>query len=156
MRPMVVETPVNLEKLRQQVKDRLPRRVLDLRTVAEEAWDEARFRIWRLTAPRGVRLDRPVFMIGSPRSGTTVSVKILGRHPELANWSEAGKFWDPDGYDDPDADHAWGAERATPDEIDRLHQRFEYARQIRGGRPRFMNKHPRMSVRLDYLRAAFP
>ncbi|HEU4429450.1 MAG TPA: sulfotransferase [Myxococcota bacterium] len=117
--------------------------------------DDIRYLRWRWTAPRGLRLDRPIFIVGAARSGTSMSVRILGRHPDLANWSEAGRFYDPRHYDDLEADHQWGAERATAAEVERLHSRFEFERQSRG-KPRFINKHPRSSVRLDYLRAIFP
>ncbi|NDJ34337.1 MAG: sulfotransferase [Chloroflexi bacterium] len=44
------------------------------------------------------RLDRPVFVIGMTRSGTTVFSKTLAQTPELLNWSEANRMWDPVGY----------------------------------------------------------
>lgn len=94
-------------------------------------------------------------MIGCPRSGTTISVKLFAVHPWVANWSEAGRIWDPAGYDDPGADHCWGTDRVTEEASRRLHSRFEWYRR-RQRKQRFINKHPRNSVRIDYIRAIFP
>ncbi len=51
------------------------------------------------------RLRRPVFMIGCPRSGTGVAMRMFASHPRVANLSEAGSLWDPRHYNDGDADH---------------------------------------------------
>ena len=97
----------------------------------------------------------PIFLVGSPRSGTTLAVNLFAEHPDVANWSEAGRLWDPVGYHDPDAEHHWPAERATPAEIRRLRRWCEWYRQTHG-KARFVNKHPRNSVRIGYLRRVFP
>lgn len=114
-----------------------------------------RYALWRLRRPTPPRLVAPIFLVGCPRSGTSITVRLLGTHPDVANWSEAGRLWDPVGYSDPEADHAWGAERATSREARRLHGWCEWYRQSHD-KGRFMNKHPRNSVRIDYLDAIFP
>lgn len=114
----------------------------------------ARSLAWRLAHPHA-RLERPIFIVGSPRSGTTLAVDLFASHPEISNWSEAGRIWDPGHYDDPDAEHAWPASFATPARVARLHRWFEWHRR-REGRPRFVNKHPRNSLRMGFLHAAFP
>lgn len=121
---------------------------------ARLAVEEIGFALWRPLFG-GQRLVRPIFMIGCPRSGTSISATLFGRHPDLANFSEAGEVWDPQHYGDPEADHDWTATDATPYEAARLHDRFEFARRVRQ-RSRFLNKHPRNSVRIDYLQAIFP
>lgn len=105
--------------------------------------------IWR------PRLERPLFVVGCPRSGTTLLAGLLGLHPDLANLSEGEWIWDPEGFDDPEADHVWSADDATAQRIDVLHRRFEFFRRLEG-RPRLLNKRPRSSVRLPFIHRAFP
>jgi hypothetical protein len=109
---------------------------------------------WRALHP-GARLVAPIFLVGSPRSGTSLTVDLFATHPDVANWSEAGRLWDPIDYRNPEADHHWTAERATPGQIARLHRWCEWYR-VSHGKARFVNKHPRNSVRIEYLRRAFP
>ena len=111
--------------------------------------------VWQYTMAKGRELKAPIFVIGSPRSGTTISVRLFGTHPDIANWSEAGRVWDPFSYDDPDADHCWGADRYTSKDARRIHARFECFRQMHK-KERFVNKHPRNSVRIDYILKIFP
>jgi hypothetical protein len=110
---------------------------------------------WRLTHPRPPVLREPIFMVGCPRSGTGVSVHLFGTHPWVAHWTEATRTWDPRGFDDPEADHHRTAEDVTERERRRLHAWFEWFRQTHG-KPRFANKNPRSSVRIDFIRAVFP
>jgi hypothetical protein len=109
---------------------------------------------WRFLHPKA-RLVAPIFLVGSPRSGTSLAVDLLATHPEVANWSEAGRLWDPVDYRNPEVDHYWPAERATPAQIARLHRWCEWYR-CKEGKARFVNKHPRNSVRIGYLRRVFP
>jgi hypothetical protein len=109
---------------------------------------------WRALHPNA-RLAAPIFLVGAPRSGTTLAVNLIATHPDVANWSEAGRLWDPIDYRNDEADHYFGAERATPAQIARLHRWCEWYR-CAHGKLRFVNKHPRNSVRIDYLRRVFP
>ncbi len=124
------------------------------------ALEEVAFAAWRPLFG-GQRLERPIFMIGCPRSGTSVAVSLLAQHPDLVDFSEAGEVWDPSRYADPAADHVWTAADVTPEEAARLHDRFEFARRWRSighrmGKTRLLNKHPRNSVRIEFLSAMFP
>jgi hypothetical protein len=112
------------------------------------------FTLWR-PIWGGQCLERPIFLIGCPRSGTSISAVLFGRHPGVANFSEAGEIWDPRAYADPEANHHWTAADVTLEDAARLHDRFEFARRVRR-RKRFLNKHPRNSVRIEYLQAVFP
>ncbi len=113
------------------------------------------YRLWLLTGGHKARLERPIFMIGCPRSGTTVAADIFARHPDVAHLSEAQEIWDPRRHLDPEADHHWTAAAVTPADARRLHTRFEFHRRLRR-KARFLNKNPRSSVRIDYIRAVFP
>jgi hypothetical protein len=112
------------------------------------------FNIWRQFNRHPVS-EKPVFIIGCPRSGTSVTADLFTAHPHVANWSEAGEIWDPDTYYDPQANHHWDASMVTKEDAARLHAWFEYYRQPRG-KQRFMNKHPRNSVRIGYIDRVFP
>lgn len=116
---------------------------------------EAGFHLWRYTRGRGQRLERPIFIIGCPRSGTTVSEHLFALHPDIADLSEAPEIWDPRHYWNFEADHDWMAGDVRPEDAARLHARFEYHRRWEG-KARFINKYPRSSVRIDYIRAVFP
>lgn len=121
---------------------------------AKAAMEGAGFALWT-PLWGGQRLERPIFMIGCPRSGTSISAILFSRHPDVAPLSEAGEIWDPRHYADPEADHHWTAADVTPEDAARLHDRFEFARRLRR-KERFFNKHPRNSVRIEYLQAVFP
>jgi Sulfotransferase family len=123
------------------------------RTVRNQV-EDLRIHLWQQRTGQP-RLERPVFLIGCPRSGTSICMTLFATHPWVANWSEATRVWDPGQYDDPLADHCWGRERATKQDAERLHARFEHFRQ-KSGKPRFVNKHPRNSVRIEYMDAIFP
>ena len=126
-----------------------------LRPTAKQQFNNLHYHLWKVGARQEPILKEPIFMIGCPRSGTTISVNLFARHPWVANWSEAGRVWDPAGYHDPSADHCWDVDRVTGEAARRLHSRFEWYRQLHKKR-RFINKHPRNSVRIDYIRAIFP
>lgn len=125
-----------------------------LRDLVRQPSRTARYLLWRAAHPRPW-LARPIFLVGCPRSGTSLAVEMFATHPDVANWSEAGRLWDPYDYRNPEADHCWGAERVTPGAARRLHGWCEWHRQAEH-KQRFVNKHPRNSVRIDYLRAIFP
>lgn len=127
------------------------RRPVDLGQMAQRA----RFLWWRVPLRERPVLRQPIFMIGCPRSGTSIAVSLFGTHPYVTNWSEAIRVWDPRRYDDHEADHHWSAEDVTDRDRRRLHAWFEWYRQT-SKKPRFINKHPRSSVRIDYIREVFP
>jgi hypothetical protein len=112
------------------------------------------FNVWRQFNRHPVS-KKPVFIVGCPRSGTSITADLFATHPHVANWSEAGEIWDPDTYYDPQANHHWDASMVTKEDAARLHAWFEYYRQRRG-KQRFMNKHPRNSVRIGYINRVFP
>ncbi len=116
---------------------------------------ELAFRLWELAGNRHPRLAQPLFFLGCPRSGTTLAVELFARHPDVVNLSEAQEIWDPLHHLDPEADHHWPAEKVTPEDARRLHARFEFHRRLHRAR-RLVNKNPRNSVRVAYLRAVFP
>jgi hypothetical protein len=125
------------------------------RDLARAPRQTTRYLLWRVGRRDRPVVDRPVFIVGCPRSGTSLAVELFARHPDVANWSEAGRLWDPEHYSDAEADHCWGEERVTERVARRLHGWCEWYRASRG-RSRFVNKHPRNSVRIDFLDRIFP
>ncbi|MFG0331071.1 MAG: sulfotransferase family protein [Phycisphaerales bacterium] len=100
------------------------------------------------------RLDRPVFILGVPRSGTSVFCNRFGAHRDLAHWSEAPTVWDPR-HRDPKADHRWTEKESTPSTIRRINNNFAFYTRLKG-KSRFVNKHPRNSLRVPFLVEGWP
>ena len=109
-----------------------------------------RWQVW----PACVTLDRPVFIIGNPRSGTSLFVRCFGQHPSLAEWSEAGEIWDEEYYD-AEQDHELGATDLTTHDRERIRNTFLTYTALSTS-ARFVNKHPRNSLRIDFIREIFP
>ena len=97
----------------------------------------------------------PIFVIGCPRSGTTLLFDLLRRHPDLASLGAEGhRFWDAHQHP---ARKGWGSDRSTPSSIARDEPAFvsaAIARVARGSR--FVDKTPRNALRVPYLDALFP
>jgi len=125
-----------------------------------------------------VKVDRPIFIIGPHRSGTTLLYKILGSHPDVGyynranrstpNWPRLAMFRTRlNGRDDPmEAQNIWDRywtkpddfmdERdATPELITWFHRNIAGVLKARGA-TRFLAKYPRLSLRVPWLNAIFP
>lgn len=123
------------------------------------------WRPWWVLSGAGARLHRPVFILGAHRSGTTVLAGLVGRHPDVAHWSEANRVWDPvygargtiDPYFLGKAIHAHRRSAADLTEADRsrIHGKFAYYTWLLR-KSRFVNKSPFNVVRVEWLRALFP
>lgn len=105
----------------------------------------------------GGKLDRPVFVLGAPRSGTTLLYRILRRSPHLAHWqpSEAHEVWELDHHP---ALRGWDSNVLTASDADgstakRIHRSF-YT--VAGPRKRFIDKTPRNTLRIPFVDAIFP
>lgn len=110
------------------------------------------------------RLNRPVFVVGTMRSGSTLVANCLGEHPliryvgfELAGeWSRFGAA-PIAGTSTGDAHcPALREQDATPAVSAALHERFAERLSDEGERPYFLNKNPHLSNKLSYLRTLFP
>jgi hypothetical protein len=143
------------KRIRYFIKDRTPLSVLNVTGPLRMERDPLGYLLWRTRLGGPPILKRPIFIVGCPRGGTTVFVDLFSRHPHVANWSEAALVFDPRRYYDPRADHERDERIATIKESNRLHAHFEYFR-VRHGKQRFVNKHPRNSVRIRYLKRIFP
>lgn len=100
------------------------------------------------------RLDRPIFILGLPRSGTSIFCTLFGENRHVAHWSEAPVVWDPR-WRDREQDHRWTAAHATPENLRRINNNFAYYTKLKG-QTRFVNKHPRNALRVPFLMAGWP
>ncbi len=113
---------------------------------------------------RFARLDRPVFLTGCGRSGTTILGAVLSRHPAITYLNEPRHLWvrcypETDIWS-PLAERRGGAlvldaSICTGRRSRRL--RALFADEVRAtGRPRLLEKLPINSFRLPFLDAIFP
>ena len=104
----------------------------------------------------GGSLDRPIFVIGAPRSGTSLLYSILRASPQLAHWpGEAHEVWEADFHP---ALREWssnvlGPEDATGDAAERIKRSFLL---VAGTRRRLIDKTPRNALRVGFVDALFP
>jgi hypothetical protein len=124
------------------------------------------------------RIEQPIFIVGMPRSGTTILYEKLARHPDLACLTTSSrkfprsvalsKLWGMARRNarPTEAPHVW--RRATRVEDDSLSAddatpalRAYYTdvvvAQLRiAGKPRFLSKYPRNGLRMGFFSAIFP
>lgn len=94
-----------------------------------------------------------VFIVGSPRSGTTVLGDILDRHERISQWYEPYFVWD---HHFRDADHDQRTEQdATPPVIRQISRDFHRYRKYMGSRI-IVDKSPRNSLKIPFVRKIFP
>jgi hypothetical protein len=94
-----------------------------------------------------------VFIVGSPRSGTTVLGEILDRHERICQWYEPYFVWDKKfRY----ASHDQRSEKdATPDVKKQIFADFSRYRKDSENRI-IVDKSPRNSLKIPFVRAIFP
>lgn len=104
----------------------------------------------------GGRLDRPVFIIGAPRSGTSLLYALLRSSSRLAHWpGEAHEVWEADyhpslrGW----SSNVLGAGDLTPSVAARIRRQFFLTA---GSRARLIDKTPRNALRVGFVDALFP
>lgn len=98
-------------------------------------------------------LRKPIFVIGTHRSGTTFLGRALARHPEVAYWEEPRHVWSRGFNFRPD--DALAATDATPRVKARIHRAFARYSES-SGRPRLAEKTPSNCLRLEFIDAVFP
>ena len=105
----------------------------------------------------GAKVERPVFVVGAPRSGTMLLYSVLRSSPKLAHWrpTEAHEVWELDHHP---SQHGWvsnvlTAADAVPDVADRIRRSFLL---VTGRRKRLIDKTPRNVLRIPFMNAVFP
>jgi Sulfotransferase family len=98
---------------------------------------------------------RPVFVIGCPRSGTTLVVRALALSSELASLGTEGHaLWEA--FNHPRR-HGWSSNALRAEDVTGAERNYVYrvVRALSGGR-RFLDKTPKNCLRLPYLVELFP
>ena len=104
----------------------------------------------------GGELDRPVFIIGAPRSGTSLLYAILRTSSRLANWpGEAHEVWEADYHP---ALRGWTSNALSADDVEpaaaaRIRRQFFL---VAGRSKRLIDKTPRNAQRVAFIDALFP
>ncbi len=122
-------------------------------------------------ARRGLRIAspaimRPIFLVGTVRSGTTFLARCIGDHPAvmltgfelLREWSDyAGVEIAAPGLDHANCTAADGR-TLTDDQVATIRQRFDALHVRKGGwkHTRFMNKNPHLWNKLDLVDRLYP
>jgi Sulfotransferase family len=105
--------------------------------------------------PAGEAPARPVFVIGCPRSGTTLVVRALALSPELASLGTEGHaLWEA--FNHPRR-HGWSSNVLGAEDVTGSERNYVYrvVRALSGGR-RFLDKTPKNCLRVPYLAELFP
>jgi hypothetical protein len=100
-----------------------------------------------------IEKEHPVFIVGSPRSGTTILGRVLDLHPDLKQWFEPYFVWDK--YFRLSTDDARTSEDATAKVIKEIRSSFRRY-QRKAGCQFVLDKSPRNSLRIDFIRQVFP
>jgi len=113
--------------------------------------------------PGEPQLDRPVFVTGLGRSGTTILGKIFSAHPQVGFLNEPKAIWSliaPDS--DVCADYIESGGRFRLDATDATDEKAALGRRLFArylsctGASRLVDKYPELVFRLDFVRALFP
>jgi hypothetical protein len=102
------------------------------------------------------RVTKPVFVIGAPRSGTSLLYYVLRASDRLAHWpGEAHEVWEADHHP---ALRGWesnslAASDVTADAAARIRRSFFL---VTGSRKRLIDKTPRNALRIPFVDALFP
>ncbi|HEX2056882.1 MAG TPA: sulfotransferase [Actinomycetota bacterium] len=104
----------------------------------------------------GRSLDRPVFIVGAPRSGTSLLYSVLRAAPVFAHWpGEAHEVWEADYHP---ALRGWSSNALTAADVEpkaaqRIRRSFFL---VAGSRRRLIDKTPRNALRVSFVDAIFP
>jgi len=104
-------------------------------------------------------LVKPILIVGVPHSGTSVLSSTFKNHPDIAMWTEAPEVWEPSWAEGVDSEYnrlvPMNEDDVTEMDIQRVTDAFfRYLKSQ--NKSRLMNKNPRNTVRINYMRKIFP
>ncbi|MGD9332690.1 MAG: sulfotransferase [Desulfobacterales bacterium] len=94
-----------------------------------------------------------VFIVGSPRSGTTILGEMLDRHRQISQWYEPYFVWDRCFRRHPHDERS--RREATPRVINQIRHDFYRYREKSGSRV-IVDKSPRNSLKIPFIKTIFP
>lgn len=98
-------------------------------------------------------LNKPIFLIGAARSGTTLLGEILSQHKELAYWVEPKYIWkyrSPNVYDD------FRSEKDVTNDVQNFISNKFTSFLIKNNKSRFLEKTPSNCFRISFIESIFP
>ncbi len=96
----------------------------------------------------------PIFLVGCPRSGTTLLFDLLRRHPCLVSMPDEGHaYWTA--YNHPRR-HGWRSDALGAEDTSPAEKRYLDSAFARLGPGRVLDKTPKNVLRIPYLRALYP
>lgn len=95
----------------------------------------------------------PIILIGNYRSGTSITQKLIGLHPEIATWYEPRSVWL---YSDPARRHDEFSEADATARVKAYIRKRFLKHQMNHGNRRVMEKTPGNVLRVPYVRTIFP
>lgn len=112
------------------------------------------------------RIERPIFIVSTPRSGSTLLFETLGQAPGLHSPGGESHWLIEDIESLSPAAHGWTSNRlaaadARPDSVERLARAFYEDLRDRDGRPpsgrvRMLEKTPKNALRVPFFNSAWP
>ena len=136
--------PTTTRSLPRRVVGRLGRTARGLRGYLRLLWLDRRARAH-------FRQHPPVFIVGAPRSGTTLLLQVLAAQPRFTRSFEPFRIWEQVFGRLPD-DASVGELTAAR----RMKLRTQFFAHVEPGRPVLVAKDPRDSLRVGVLRRVFP
>jgi hypothetical protein len=113
--------------------------------------------------PQTQQVEKPIFIIGTGRSGTTILGKVLSLHRDVGFLNEPKLLWhiaypkeDLIGsYTQGPASYRLNSKQATKKVHQRIHRLYGFYLLITGAK-RILDKYPEMIFRISFIRKIFP
>lgn len=99
------------------------------------------------------KLRPPIFLIGNYRSGTTITQKLIGLHPDIVTWYEPRTLWL---YADPARRHDEFAASDATQKVTRYIRGQFFKYQKRNGGRQIMENTPSNVLRVPFVYEIFP